>query len=200
METLVVNNDTDTWEELLALADRCGLALTPVHCRSVTAEQANNHDLVILSGGYWYDDESQHLETYRQELDLIRRTTTPVIGICLGMQLMHVAFNGEVPLLDAPQSGPKHISITPVGQTLFGLPDTLEVQKNHTRGVLSAGTMFDVLGASPGHIEIIKHVARPLLGVQFHPEVGDQAIMTPLFQKLVSTVVGLRTGSSDNSA
>ena len=88
------------------------------------------------------------------------------------MQLMHVAVDQAVPLMDEPQSGDKIITIHPAGQALFGFPEKMEVFKNHTRAVIETDPQFEQLASADGHVEIMKHKTRPLLGVQFHPEMG----------------------------
>ncbi len=188
MRLLLVDNDTDTRQELYDICVRCGYDVTPLHCLEVTAAMAKKYDVIVLSGGYWYDDAENHLQTYARELELIRTTTVPIIGICLGMQLMHVAYNGEVPLLDQPQSGLRRIAINSMGQQLLNLPSVIEVHKNHTRGVIAVGSEFEVLATSPNHIEIMMHTKRPLLGVQFHPEVGDPVFNTALFKSLLASM------------
>jgi GMP synthase-like glutamine amidotransferase len=188
MKLLLVNNDSDTWKELYDLCVRCGFEVESVHCSMLEIVQTSNFDLVVLSGGYWYDDELQHLETYRYELALIRESTVPILGICIGMQLMQVAFSGKVPLLDSQQTGLQTIEITEKGQELFGFKHALSVHKNHTRGVLTAVDIFEVLASSPHHIEIMLHKTKPLLGVQFHPEIGDDASTSGQFLALISAI------------
>ncbi|HSX42927.1 MAG TPA: tyrosine/phenylalanine carboxypeptidase domain-containing protein [Candidatus Saccharimonadales bacterium] len=188
MKLLLVNNDSDTWQELYDLCLRCGYDVTAVHCSGITTELADAHDVTVLSGGYWYDDAEKHLSTYAQEVQVIRTATKPIVGICLGMQLMHIAYNGDVPLLDGPQNGLQPVAVTEVGQALLGLPPSLVVHKNHTRGVVLVDPAFAVLASSPGHIEIMMHTERPLLGMQFHPEIGDVVANTGLFKTLLAGV------------
>lgn len=173
MNVLIVNNDSDTWSELQDLCRRCGWNITPVHHSELLVTALEGYDLIVLSGGWWYDDEVQLLQEYAAEIQLINTATVPVIGVCIGMQLMHVALGQAVPLLDEPQSGFRTITLTPTGQRLFGLPETIRVFKNHTRGIIAADPEFDVLAHSPGHAEIILHRRRKLLGIQFHPESED---------------------------
>ncbi len=188
MKLLLVDNDSDTLLELRALCDTLDYDVVTVHCGALQDHRAADYDLVVLSGGYWYDDELQHLENYTDELTLLQETTTPVVGICVGMQLMHVAYSGMVPLLDEPQSGSKQITITQAGQKVLGLPEHIIVHKNHTRGVISALEHFDVLGHSESHLEIMRHKTKPLIGVQFHPEIGDLAHGTKLMKQLINAV------------
>ena len=63
VKLLLVDNDTDTRQQLYDLCIRCGYDVTPVHCLEVTATMANTYDVIVLSGGYWYDDAENHLHT-----------------------------------------------------------------------------------------------------------------------------------------
>lgn len=130
-------------------------------------------DLVVLSGGWWYDDPTELLQNYGEELRVILESKVPILGICIGMQLMHVALEQAVPLMDQPQSGDRGIEVTERGQELLDLPKVIIVHKNHTRAVVEADPNFEVLASSRSGAEIMQHRTRPLLGVQFHPEVGS---------------------------
>ena len=189
MKVLLVNNDSDTWEELEEVTRAAGHEMTPVHCSTIGAIDPRGYDLAVLSGGWWYDDETELLKNYAEELEFIKTSPIPILGICIGMQLMHVSLDQAVPLLDVQQSGYKPIQVSKVGQAIFGFSAELSVFKNHTRGVIEADPSFDVLASSPGHIEIMMHRERPLLGVQFHPEVGSVADAAALLNQLLAPLM-----------
>ncbi len=194
MNVLLVNNDTTTenWNELVAVCTALDFNIVTTHHSELLTVDMSRFDLAILSGGWWYDDETELLREYAAELEFINTATIPVFGICIGMQLLHVALDQAVPLLDEEQGGFKEITVTQKGQDLFGLAPTTLVFKNHTRGVVEADPNFDVLAYSPGHVEIIRHQTRPLIGVQFHPE-SEASIEASkiLLQKLITPLVPL---------
>lgn len=171
MNILLVNNSSSTFVELQQAVAAGGHKITSAAYSEIASHIATDYDAAILSGGWWYDDEVELLEQYGEELGFIRECSIPLLGICIGMQLMHVAIDQAVPLLDEPQQGYKPITVTPAGKAL-GLPPSMLVYKLHTRGILEADPSFEVIATSPGHVEIIKHKTRPMLGVQFHPEVS----------------------------
>ena len=189
MKLLLVNNDSDTWEELCEVSKAAGHEITPVHCSTIGAIDPRGYDAAILSGGWWYDDEVELLKNYAEELEFIKTSPIPILGICIGMQLMHVSLDQAVPLLDEPQSGCKDIEVTSIGQEILGFPKELRVFKNHTRGVIEADPSFQVLALSPGHVEIMMHHERALLGVQFHPEVGPIIDASELLNSLLMTLM-----------
>ena len=172
MNVLLIDNSSDTFVELQEIVMRAGHSVTSITYREIPLYPADAYQLVILSGGWWYDDEVELLREYAEELELIRTCPVPLLGICIGMQLMHVALDRAVPLLDEPQSGRKDIAVTEAGMRA-GLPPRMQVHKNHTRGIIEADPIFEVLAMSPGHVEIMQHRERPMLGVQFHPEIGE---------------------------
>lgn len=175
MKILLVNNDSDTWSKLETVVRATGYEVTPVHHSVIGAIDARAYDVAILSGGWWYDDPIQLLNEYAEELQLIRATPIPILGICIGMQLMHVAIDQAVPLMDDPQSGDRKIMINETGQKLFNLPAELEVFKNHTRAIFETDPRFEILAVSstsPKFTEMMIHKEKLLLGVQFHPEAG----------------------------
>lgn len=189
MNILLVNNDSDTWQELQRTVSDAGHNVTSIHHKEISLFPIEEYELAILSGGWWYDDEIELLAEYAEELELIRTCPIPLLGICIGMQLMHVSLDRAAPLLDVPQSGIREITVTELGQLRYALPPTMSVFKNHTRGVIEADPIFDVLAYSPGHVEIIAHQERPMLGVQFHPEVGDAHECVTLLNTLINLVV-----------
>lgn len=172
MKVLLVNNDSDTWSKLETVVREAGYEVTPIHHSALGAIDPRGYDLAILSGGWWYDDPVQLLKEYAEELQFIRTTPIPILGICIGMQLMHVAVDQAVPLMDEPQSGDKVITVNEAGQRLFGFPAEIEVFKNHTRAIVETDPQFEMLAYSQGHVEIMRHKTRSLLGVQYHPEMG----------------------------
>jgi GMP synthase-like glutamine amidotransferase len=189
MNVLLVNNDSDTWDELQAVAKAAGYNVTPIHCSAIGAIDPRGYNLAILSGGWWYDDEVELLETYAEELMFIRTTPIPILGICIGMQLMHVSVDQAVPLMAERENGWKEIDVNVSGQMIFDFPEKIKVFKNHDRAVFETDPQFDEVASSSGHAEILLHRTRPLLGVQFHPEVGETKEAAAMLKTLVDALL-----------
>ncbi|MBV8373146.1 MAG: aminodeoxychorismate/anthranilate synthase component II [Candidatus Eremiobacteraeota bacterium] len=100
-------------------------------------------------------------------------TRMPVLGICLGMQAIAVAFGARV--LRAPQ--PVHGELAAIdhdGCGLFrGVPSPLRAVRYHSLCV-APSTLPDALFAcarsEDGVVQGIRHRDRPVYGLQFHPE------------------------------
>ena len=145
-DPVVVRNDELAWDELAALGA----------------------DNVVISPG---PGRPEHARDVGVSLDALNRAEVPVLGVCLGHQaLAHVA-GGTVE--HAPEV--MHGRLSPIhhdGSGLFaGIPDGFLAVRYHS---LVVGTVPGELRMSAwtpdGVIMGLEHRARPLFGVQFHPE------------------------------
>lgn len=146
-------------------------------------------DRIIISPGPGSPDDPRYFGVCADVIKELGKTT-PLLGVCLGMQgIVHV-FGGKV--VKAPL--PMHGKISPVThdqQSVFkGVPDQLEVMRYHsliadadslpeclevtaTVGSLNA-TDFEQRSRwnAAGEFELmgVKHRDYPIHGIQFHPE------------------------------
>ncbi|GHD35721.1 aminodeoxychorismate synthase, component I [Nocardiopsis kunsanensis] len=103
--------------------------------------------------------------------DILKRVTVPVLGVCLGHQLMATHFGGRVTRAAEPMHG-RVSTIQQDGDALFaGLPPTLDVVRYHSLAVSEVPPALQVTASTrDGVVMGLRHVDRPLWGVQFHPE------------------------------
>jgi len=111
----------------------------------------------------------------------------PVLGVCLGHQAMVGAAGGTVTTAPAVVHG-KRSEITHDGRGLFAdWPSPTTVGRYHSLLVETVPAEFEVSARTPeGLVMAVRHVDRPLVGVQFHPE----SILTPHGDALVEAFVG----------
>jgi anthranilate synthase/aminodeoxychorismate synthase-like glutamine amidotransferase len=128
--------------------------------------------------------------------DLIDHLTdTPLLGVCLGHQGIAWRMGGAV--VRAPEIVHGKVDrITHDGEGLFaGLPQPLPVMRYHSLTV-DADRLPDCLTVTArtagGLVMGLRHRARPLFGVQFHPE----SIGTPDGPSLLANFLAVRPGSS----
>ena len=95
----------------------------------------------------------------------------PILGVCLGHQVLACAFGGKVERAPEPVHG-KVWTIRHDGRGLFqGLPDPMEAGRYHSLVVTRAPEGFEVCARTPeGLIMAMRHRELPLAGVQFHPD------------------------------
>lgn len=113
---------------------------------------------------------------------------TPILGVCLGHQLLAHAFGGEIGRAPTPRHG-KASAIYHQGHALFdGLANPFEAGLYHALTVCTMPPSFaPIAHNAAGDIMGIAHETRPLFGVQFHPE----SILTPQGRRVIDNFLGL---------
>ena len=99
---------------------------------------------------------------------------TPILGVCLGLQSIGVAFGGTVAGAGEILHG-KTSMIRHNGEgVLRGLPDPFEAIRYHSLAIQRQGFPEDELEitaeSDSGVIMAVRHRRYPIEGVQFHPE------------------------------
>lgn len=125
--------------------------------------------LIVISPGPGHPGETG----VSQEVLKSFSGTIPILGICLGHQLIVDFFGGEVEKGVKPVQG-KVTTITHDKKTLFkGLPESLRVTRYHSL-VTPETSMPDCLEVSArsqdGVVMAVRHRVLPIEGIQFHPE------------------------------
>lgn len=96
----------------------------------------------------------------------------PILGVCLGHQVIAEVFGGEVCRAAQPRHG-KASKISHDGTGIFaGLPNPLQAGRYHSLAVKIAadGPLHVTARAEDGEIMALAHHSAPVFGVQFHPE------------------------------
>ena len=168
---LVIDNyDSFTWN-LVHYLEELGADTTVVRNDEMTVEDAlaSGADGVLLSPGPCTPNEAGIC------VDFIRQAPDdlPILGVCLGHQSIGQAFGGKVITAREIRHG-KLSDIHQSGGDLFeGLPETFRVVRYHSLAVRPEDLPEDLVAdayTDDGEIMALHHKARPVYGVQFHPE------------------------------
>jgi len=164
---IVVDNGSKHTKKVLDLLSDQDVKL--VEPGRLNSTEITGHELVILSGSrrvpvLW------HNRHYKNELELIRRHRGPIIGICLGFELIAHAFGRPLHLLSRRIKGKRTIHATEAGLMYFDGKQQIDVYEAHRFAIRKLGREFEVLAQSRAGVEFARHVSRPIFGMQFHPE------------------------------
>ncbi len=97
----------------------------------------------------------------------------PILGICLGHQLIARHFGGKVDRGDKAEYSLVEIEILEENDLFKGFPKKLKVWESHMDEVKGLPQGFKLLARSETcPVEAMKHENLPIYGVQFHPEVS----------------------------
>lgn len=129
-------------------------------------------DGVILSGGTPFIDEKIYFSRIRADIESLLNYDVPVLGICMGHEIIAEVFGGEVIKMGEPSEyNDLEVTIKERSAIFRGLPDKIKVYEHHSRYVKDVGTeLVAAAGSEKNEIEAVFHRDRPVFGVQFHPE------------------------------
>lgn len=165
---LLDHRDSFTWNLVHLLAE-CGARTTVLASAEARLEDlhAVDPDLLVLSPGPGHPRAARLAQAATRAF----AGRVPVLGVCLGLQAIALAYGGEV--AEAP--APVHGKVSPLehdGTGLFrGLPSPLEVARYHSLAVTRVPEGFHLQArAADGVVMAMRHPGLALAGVQFHPE------------------------------
>lgn len=117
-----------------------------------------------------------HDEVYFDEEKIVA-SGKPIIGICLGCEIICKVFGGELEQMPAPASGEREFTVydPSLQERLQG--NKLKAYEHHGICIVKMPREFSVVAMSEHGPEIIKHIQKPIIGVQFHPEVGTMEVL-----------------------
>lgn len=116
----------------------------------------------------------------------------PILGICLGHQLIAKLFGGKVKTAEIGEYAEAEIIVDEEDEILKGLSPSFKAWVSHKDEVSSLPKDFIKLAHSETcEIEAIAHKSYSLYGVQFHPEVEHTPRGRDIFKNFLR-VCGLR--------
>lgn len=190
MKLGIIDNGTDCLPQLEHLCQESSYDFDVVTPQSASTVMASGrYDIAVLTGGLWYDDPGGWYRHYGQELESITSAKIPLLGVCLGMQLIALAFGVEISSLTRRIQGDRTINLTPLGENDLGWPHQMQVYENHSKGIMRAPSDFEVLAHSDECLEIIHHTARPIAGVQFHPQLSEDYNSLSMWRSLIKNLL-----------
>jgi para-aminobenzoate synthetase len=146
-EPLVVRNDEASWEELSRLG-----------C-----------DSVVISPG---PGRPERIEDFGVCAEAIRRSTVPLLGVCIGHQGLGALHGAAVVPAPEPMHGRLSAVLHDDSPLFAGVPREFQAVRYHSLCVEQPlpPELRGIAWTSNGVLMALEHRERPLWGVQFHPE------------------------------
>ncbi len=160
MKILIINNNSIHINQIHKLFPIDSI-FTYISYQQIWWYNTSDFDCIVLT---WSSTHTYAYKAFSQEIDLIRETTKPIIGICLGCELIVSSFCGVI------VKGSTRIEWD---LNLVCKDDPLphKVHEAHKFCIVNLWEELEWIWKSNYGYEIVKHKTKPILGFQFHPEV-----------------------------
>lgn len=166
MKILIVDNHS---KNILEIADSINkFEIDIVDVLNLFETDISKYDCFILSGSSQYS-VLNHLELYSSEINLIKTSNKPILGICLGFELICFAFNEKLIFNKKRTKGEFLVNKISEDKIFNNINFPISVYENHRWNILETQNL-KTLGKSKTNIEIVKHPRKIIYGFQFHPE------------------------------
>ncbi|AZA12345.1 chorismate-binding protein [Corynebacterium gerontici] len=163
--SIVIIDNGDSYTQILASACERAIGVNPRILSAQLTSALPPADVYVIGPGPGHPRDAGPLALKALQ------STTPVVGICLGHQLIAHHYGAIV----QPAEHPKHGMSSQVqhdgGDMFTGLRSPLEVMRYHSLDVSDLPSCLKALAtAEDGGIMALRHVEKPQWGLQFHPE------------------------------
>lgn len=153
--------------------------------KEVSARELSSADAVILSGG----PSSVTKDDFHSLPAFIKSFSRPVLGICLGHQLVAQSLGGKVVKGKSAEYGISKIEVDSPGVILAGMPKSFSAWVSHFDEVKKMPSGFSRLAHSETcAIEAMENPNKKIFSVQFHPEVwhteGGERIISNFLKQI----------------
>lgn len=181
MKVLIIDNYDSFTFNLLHIVEQYVANVVVVRNNKLDIDYIAGFDSLIISPGPGLPHEAgkicEVINTFAGKM--------PILGICLGMQAMAVAFGGKLLNLKKVYHGKKmHIQVIEEDRIYEGLPKNILVGRYHSWVIDKKSLPADFIITSlddEGNPMSMKHRKHNLHGLQFHPE----SIMTEHGSKMI---------------
>ena len=173
VKVLAVNNypTRERFERLLRGLEGNGADVTTIDWPASSAKKFGGFDGVVLSGSPDMLSDPRVQAKYSAELDAIRDSSTPLLGICFGHQMIAHAFGSKV--VQDRENVLRMVPTTVLSPSVLfsGMAKSLMLLESRHEVVESLPEGFGLLAKSQtSEVAAMKHPTRPIFSVQSHPE------------------------------
>jgi GMP synthase (glutamine-hydrolysing) len=173
---MIVNNGTHFLAEI-----REALEQLQVECEmipgygSLTDTSWQDYSGVILTGGEIHVNRPEQLAGVAVDEALLGGALAPILGICLGHQLIAHHYGAEIAPLPHPVDQDETVEVDRPDVLFNDVPSQFRARVAHDDAVVTLPKPLVQLASSRfGKYEAIRHHSRLIFGVQFHPEASGR--------------------------
>jgi GMP synthase (glutamine-hydrolysing) len=147
-------------------------------------------DGVVIGGGPW--SLPNDLEKLGSLPDSLKELSIPILGVCLGHQLVSLVYGGTIGIAEIPEFGKVTINIIdPSSQLIQNMGNSFIAWSSHNDEVQNLPSDFKIVGSSEHcKTQIVENIAKKIWGIQFHAEVSHTPLGEHIYRNFVKIVRG----------
>lgn len=185
MKILIIDNGSSYINSLARLVSPHNVTIKSYD--QISTADTTTNDLVILSGGHKFSVIG-HEQIFSKEIEIIQNSAVPILGICLGFELIAHAYGAQMAKLMAKEKNIVELNKL-IGDPIFSNLDSIKVFESHRWVVTDSGDNLIALAESKDGVEIVKHKHKLIYGFQFHPEMfGNSTEGNEIFANFINIV------------
>jgi anthranilate/para-aminobenzoate synthase component II len=172
LEASIINNDSFYINSLSELVESFGYRVQIHQHHNLRRTDVLGSDLVVLSGGHGIPVIT-HTAVYQEEMEIIRGSACPVVGVCLGAQLIAHTFGADISRISRIR-GP--VTVNPCAEhRLLDEVGSFDAFCNHRWVMRNLPEELLCIATANDIAQVVVHRDRRVVGFQFHPEVQFQS-------------------------
>lgn len=148
-------------------------------------EYMKKFDCLVFSGGPY--SVASEIQKMGNSPIYIKELKAPMLGICLGHQLIAYVLGGIVKRAINPEYGLTKINIFEEDTIFRGFPSQINVWESHSDEVVEPPNGFKILASSENaRVQAMVNSDNSIFGVQFHPEVKHTEKGIDVFKNFIT--------------
>lgn len=173
MKALIIDNGSTFVKELTNLVQKLEVETDLVPRDSFRSGEESKYDFLVLSGGHLANTNvMENLDMYDEEIATIKNSDKPILGVCLGHQLIASVFGGEIYRVNDKIRGV--FPMTKVCEhPILDSVGNLNVFEAHQYCVKNVHPPILSIAESATGVEILEIEDKKIIGFQFHPEMNQ---------------------------
>lgn len=156
MKGIIISHQSKWEEDLLNLFSEFSPEI--IDFNNFDEKKLGDADFIVLSGGPIHISNEEDLQ---EEKEFLKETNKPILGICLGLEILGVTFGSRLLKLEKSRKGF-------FGFDFFGEKGKLYF--SHEWFIKDVPKHYIVRRKRKNIIELMQHKTKPFIGIQGHPE------------------------------
>jgi GMP synthase-like glutamine amidotransferase len=176
-EVLLIELWPDRLNGIIDVVEKAGMSYRIARPHASECLERGFYGGIIISGGAPNITETDKYPFLADTISFVGDAVdrgTPILGICLGHQVLAASIGGKISRASVPEMG--FVKVYHNAESLlYSIKNPLVAFEYHIDEVASLPRGTEIIATNDGsRIQAFKVEGRPCFGVQFHPEVGTE--------------------------